>query len=172
MSLRLPEVAYAAILFSLLGVATSLASQKTGTPDRDAAVAAALQEGLSDFMTDSEIYDKNPPYGFIVMCIESRIDLNIPAISSHLSETIIRPIRTETCTTNTVQGDFGMFTAMTNYYDPTGAEAGRVEVVGAKCVSTSECVVDLDFRGSGERYVVRRKGSNWGVTHRNVRWIV
>ena len=166
------EIIAIAIFFALIASASSVASQKFGTPDREAAVAAALKETLGEYFNSEVMHQADPPLGFAVMCVESKIDLDVSAIANNLSKTIIRPVPVDSCTSQTVEGDFGMFTALTTYYDDRGKEAGHFEVANVACKSTSECIVDLDFRGWGERFLVERKGATWEVLQRRNRWIV
>ncbi len=160
------------VLMAGLGVLSSFASTKTGTPDREAAVAAALKGTLEEYLSEDEMMDRDPPLGFIAMCVENELDLSVDRIAAHLSQTIIRPIPVADCTSKTVEGDFGMFVALTTYYDQNGEEAGHFKVANADCATTSDCIVDLDWRGGGDRHIMKRHGSVWKTIRSRNRWVV
>lgn len=153
-------------------VLSSVASIKFGTPDREAAAAATLKHSLSDMLTEEELTDLDAPLGFAIICIEPEQPLNVRKMAERLSDTIIRPVPVTDCTSETVEGDFVMFSAVTHYYDSSGQEAGHVVVEKVDCRTTSECIIDLDWFGGGDRYLIRRTGSVWNVVHQRIRWIV
>ncbi|MFZ1743199.1 MAG: hypothetical protein WAT93_10110, partial [Pontixanthobacter sp.] len=155
-----------------IAVLSSFASIKVGTPDREAAVASALKGALGEYIPDDQMMDKNPALGFVVMCVESKQPFDVKRMAAHLSDTIVRPIPVSDCTSKTVEGDFGMFAALTTFYDKSGDEAGHFEIAKVVCDNSSECVVDIDWHGAGQRYFMRRTGPVWKVVSQRNRWVV
>lgn len=162
---------FAATLFIILAVLTSFASSKAGEPDVDGAVAAALRHHLTDSL-DVDIEGKDASLGPLVLCIGSKVPLRMEAIEADLAGTIVQVVPDRSCTSETVEGDFGMFTALTRYYDAMGREAGHLEIADVSCSGTRTCAVDLDSFSSGERHIVRREGRTWSVVDRRMRWVV
>ena len=161
-----------ATLFIALAALTSIASSKIGEPDTDGAVASALKHHLADFVGIQVIEGSEGSFGPLVLCVESKVPLEMAAIGRDLAGTVIEPVPAGTCTSETIEGNFGMFSSITKYYDATGAEAAHLEVVRVSCSSTRTCTVDVDDFGSGERYTVQRKGQVWSVVERRMRWVV
>jgi hypothetical protein len=162
---------FGATLSMVIAVLTSFASSKAGEPDANGAVAAAIRHYLTDFVGVDVIAGKDS-LGPLVLCIGSKVPLEMDAIERDFAGTIVRTIPVGSCTSETVEGDFGMFAALTRYYDATGREADHLEIVEVSCANTSMCVVDVDSFGSGDRYVVRREGRTWSVVRRSMRWVV
>lgn len=159
-------------MFGITAALTSIASQKVGKPDVNSAVAAAIRGHMGQWMEPEVLYGGDPTLGPFTLCAESKIPLQIDAVAHELSETIIRPVPISDCTSETIAGDFGMFTALTSYYDSAGEEAAHLKVVGIACTSTRMCVVDIDDHGSGMRYEIERQGKEWAVKNQTMRWIV
>lgn len=161
-----------AVFFAAIAWLTAIASTPVGHPDKEAAVAAALRENLGqgfgkDFLTKGdELLPK------LVLCLESEVFLDIDSVARNLSNTIVTPVPIAACSSKTVEGDFGMFTAMTNYFGPVGEAAAHLKVVGVSCSTVASCVVDVDSRGRGERYRVERLGQSWKVADSRLRWVV
>ena len=164
-------VAFGATLFIILAVLTSFGSSKAGKPDVNGAVAVALRHHLTDFL-EVDIEGKDAFLGPLVLCIGSKVPLRMEALQGDLAEAIVQVVPDSSCSSETVEGDFGMFTTLTKYYDATGREAGHLEVADVSCSSTRTCVVDIDSFSSGERYIVRREGRTWSVVERRMRWVV
>lgn len=163
---------FGAALFIVLAALTSIASSKTGEPDTNGAVAAALRHHLADRVGSEAIEGKDASFGPLVLCVGSDVPLEMAAIERDLVDTIVEPVAASECTSETIEGDFGMFTAITNYYDAKGHEAAHLEVVRVSCSNTRACIVDIDGRGSGQRYTTRRKGQAWSVVESIMRWVV
>lgn len=159
-------------LGTVLAALTSVASSKIGEPDSNGAVAAAIKHYLADFVGMEAIEGEDTSRGPMVLCVGSEVPLHMEAIARDLADTVIRPIAEGACRSETVEGDFGMFTAITNYYDASGAEAAHVTVADVSCENTTTCIVDIDSRGSGDRLEMRRKGRTWFVGERRIRWMV
>lgn len=163
---------FGATLFIILAALTSIASPRSGEPDTSGAVAAVLKYHLADFVGMKTIEGKGTSHGPLVLCLASKAPLEIEAIGRDLAGTVIAPVPANTCTSETIEGDFGMFTAITKHYDAMGDEVAYLEVVGVSCPSTRRCIVDIDDFGSGHRYEMRREGRAWLVAGRSERWIV
>jgi len=159
-------------LGTVLAALTSVASSKIGEPDSNGAVAAAIKHYLADFVGMEAIEGEGTSFGPMVLCVGSEVPLHMEAIARDLADTVIRPIAEGACRIETVEGDFGMFTAIINYYDASGAEAAHVTVADVSCKNTTTCIVDIDSRGSGDRLEMRRKGRTWFVGERRIRWMV
>lgn len=159
-------------LFIVLCALTSIASAKIGEPDIDGAVASAIKHHLADYVGMDVIEGSEPSLGPLVLCVESRVPLKIAAIKLDLAETVIEPVPVSACRSERLEGDFGMFTAITKYYDATGNDAAHLKVVGVSCSNTRTCVVDIDDFGAGQRYTTRRDGPVWSVVESQERWVV
>jgi hypothetical protein len=164
-------VIFGAALFVILCALTSIASSKIGEPDTNGAVAAAIRHDLTSVAGVDAIEGRDASFGSLVLCIGSAAPLDIAAIARELAGTIIKPVAADACTSETVEGDFGMFNAITNHY-VAGDEAAHLEVARVSCSDTSTCVVDIDRVGSGDRYVAQRKGQVWSVVSTIERWVV
>lgn len=163
---------FGATLFIALAALTSVASSKIGEPDVNGAVAAALKHQLTDLLGADAVGGKDAAVEPFALCVESVVSLDMDAIERDFSGTVIQPVPESACTSETIEGDFGMFSAITRYYDARGAEAAHRQVAGASCPDTRTCVVDIDSRGAGERFITRREGQAWSVVERRTRWVV
>lgn len=161
-----------AALFVVLAGLTSIASSKVGEPDVDGAVAAALRQHLTDLAGTDALERKDAEFERVTLCVGGEVPLNIGAVEREFADTIVWPVPESACTSETVEGDFGMFSAITQYHDAEGREAAHLEVAGASCSNTSTCVVDIDSLGAGHRYNVRREGRTWSATEGRWRWVV
>lgn len=163
---------FGAAMFVVFAGLTSLASQKIGQADKDGAVAAAIKDEMEQLLGSEVVEGKDPSTDLLLLCIESKVPLSTEAIAQDLAGTIIRPIPVDRCTSKTVEGDFGMFSALTYYYDAKGNEAGHLKVATVSCPSSRTCIVDLDGGGSGRRYSLRRDGQVWSVLDSTTTWVV
>jgi hypothetical protein len=163
---------FGATLFIVLAALTSIASSKTGDPDTNGAVASALKHHLTELVGAATIEGKDASFGPLVLCVGSKVPLKMEAIERDFAGTVIEPVPANACTSEKIEGDFGMFTAITKYHDATGAEAAHLEVENVACSSTRTCIVDIDDFGSGDRYITRREGQVWSVVERRMRWVV
>lgn len=166
-----------ATLTVLLGVVSGavwLSSEVDGiAADGAGAVSAALVAELGEFIDESEL--KNPPadmVGDLSLCLDAKTEIDLADVDRDLAGTLIRVIPAKRCTSKTVEGDYGMFTALTTWYDESGKEAGHLEIEAVQCQSVRSCLVDIDSHGSGMRYEVERVGDRWSVTARRMRWVV
>lgn len=106
------------------------------------------------------------------ICIEG-IDRDQTArMALYLSSGIIRPVHASLCSSKTVEGDFGMFYAMTYWFDPSGLEAGWLKIAKIECGSARRCTVDIDAVGAGMRYEVVRENDVWSLMRQDMRWVV
>jgi hypothetical protein len=162
------------VLLGIVGGAVWVSSNVDGVAaDEAGAVSAALVAELGEFIDESKL--TNPPeemVGDLALCLDTNIDLDVAAVDRDLSGTLIRVIPAERCTSKTVEGDFGMFTAMTTWFDEHGDEAVHLEVTNVRCPSVTRCLVDIDSLGAGMTYEVRRSGEGWATTGERLRWIV
>jgi hypothetical protein len=141
--------------------------------DKDGAVAVAILASLGDYIEEDQL--RHPPeqqIGDLVLCLDTEISLDIVAIQRALSGTLIRVLPAKNCTSKTVEGDFGMFTAMTTWFDENGEEAGHLQIANVHCPTGTRCLVDIDSVGAGMTYEARRSGKSWSVTGESLRWIV
>lgn len=163
---------YGMILFGIIAGLSAIASQEFGEADRNAAVAAAVEQHLSGWLGEKPLKELEPSQGLLKLCLESKVPLKIDRIAKAFSQTVVRPIPMTSCSSKTVEGDFGMFVAITRYYDSTGEQAGHLEIAKVTCPTTSRCLVDIDDFGVGMSYEVARRGSLWRTVRREMRWIV
>lgn len=163
----------AALVAGVLG-AVWLSSQLDGiAADEAGAVSAALIAQFEEYAPANEL--KSPPpdkVGNVALCLLAKRPLDVAEVSRRLAGTLVRVIPAEDCTSKTVEGDFGMFTALTTWYDARGEEAANFEIDQVRCFSLRRCIVDIDGRGAGMRHEVVQTGRNWSVTKSDLRWIV
>lgn len=141
--------------------------------DEPGAVSAAIIAHLEDYIDEDQL--KRPPehkVGDLVLCLSTEIPLDVTAVEDALSGTLIRVVPAKDCTSKTVEGDFGMFIAMTTWFDERGEEAGHLEITKVRCPSVTRCLVDIDSVGAGMTYEVKRSGEGWTITAERLRWIV
>jgi hypothetical protein len=141
--------------------------------DEPAAVAAALIEPFQDYVEEEQL--RHPPahqVGDLALCLKAESSLDVEAVSRALAGTLVRVIPAGRCTSKTVKGDFGMFTAMTYWFDESGGEAASLEVEAVRCLTRSRCIVDINSFAAGRRYEVEAAGGVWTVTRSALRWIV
>lgn len=163
---------FGATLFAAIAGLSSVASIKTGNADTSGAVAQALKEHFRAWVGSEGLEKGNANLPEFTLCLESEVALDIDAIVSKLSETVIRPSPVGDCTSETVEGDFGMFSAMTTYYDSSGQQAAHVEIARVHCATSTSCLVDIDDFGAGMSYLMRRNGREWRMVEHRLRWIV
>ncbi|MFU7528288.1 hypothetical protein [Qipengyuania sp. ASV99] len=143
-------------------------------PEVTESTAAAIRAELSFFVEFIEdpvereaLSDKPVP-----LCIGSSAPLDFDLLEDRLARSFLRPVPIIGCRRRTVEGDFGMFGAMTYWFDETGEEAGQLRIKAVNCPTVRRCIVDIDSVGAGMRYEVERTGDNWTVTGQETRWIV
>ena len=160
-----------ALIFGAVALLSGIASRKIGDPDTSGAVAAAVSEHYSSWIGVAGVKGDSalPP---LTLCLESKTPLNLEAVAGHLAHTIIRAIPIIACRSERVEGDFGMFASITRYYDFTGEEAAHLEIAKVACSNTTTCQVDIDDRGAGMTYELKRRGQEWQAVGRHTRWIV
>lgn len=168
------SLAILAVLAGVVGSAVWLSSEVDQVAaDEAGAVSAALVANLGEFIDESEL--KSPPadmVGDLSLCLDAKTEIDLADVDRDLAGTLIRVIPAKCCTSKTVEGDFGMFTALTTWYDESGKEAGHLEIEAVQCQSVRRCIVDIDSHGSGMRYDVERTGNMWSVLARRMRWVV
>jgi hypothetical protein len=141
--------------------------------DEAGAVSVAIIAHLDDYIDEDKL--KRPPehmVGDLALCLSAEVPLDVAAVEGALSDTLIRVVAAKDCTSKTVEGDFGMFTAMTTWFDELGEEAEHLEIAYVHCPSVTRCLVDIDSVGVGMTYEMRRSGEGWATTADRVRWIV
>lgn len=159
-------------LFAVIACLTAIASSPIGNPDQEAATAAAVRYHLREFLEFNNLAAGDEKLKEIVICVTSDVPLNISLVSQKLTDTIIRTVPATSCSSKTVEGSFGMFVSITNYFGPDGEAAGHLAVRRVSCATTRRCVIDIDERGSGSRFWVERSGQIWKVMDARLRWIV
>lgn len=161
-----------AALFAAIGFLSAAAAEPQGKPDIEAAIAVAIVAEFSDWVGFNWLDEVQKAGEEVPLCLSAKVSFNLEAVATHLSDTVVRSFASRDCTSETVEGDFGMFTALTSYYDPNGKDAAHLTIAAATCVSTTQCSIDIDSRGAGMRYMVERKGGKWEVVSQDMRWIV
>jgi hypothetical protein len=162
-----------AITAAVAGAVSFSAEIDGGAVDKEGAAAAAILASLGDYIEEDQL--RHPPaqrVGDLVLCLDAEISLDLVAIQRALSETLIRVLPAKNCTSKTVEGDFGMFTALTTWFDENGEETGHLEMSNLRCPTVTRCMVDIDSVGAGMTYEARRSGKSWSVTGESLRWIV
>lgn len=108
----------------------------------------------------------------VLLCIASKEPLDFALLADQLSGTFLQPLPVAKCTSRTVEGDFGMFSAMTYWFDETGEEAGMLVIEAVRCPTSRRCIVDINTVGSGMRHEIEKTGDDWAVTKSDRRWVV
>jgi hypothetical protein len=168
-----PLVALGAIAGLIAGAVWLSGEVDRLAADEPGAVSAAIIAHLEDYIDEDQ--QKRPAehkVGDLVLCLSTEIPIDVAAVADALSGTLIRAILAKDCTSKTVEGDFGMFTAMTTWFDERGEEAWHLEITRVRCPSVTRCLVDIDSVGAGMTYEARRSGEFWSVTGERLRWIV
>jgi len=158
-------------IFAGIACFTAIAASPIGRADKEAATAAALRFHFGDYLNMDNLSGDDENLPDKVLCLDSDVPLNIGSVAQNLTDTIVKPVPGATCSSETIEGDFRMFIAITNYFGPDGDEAGHLVVKQASCGTTKSCVIDIDGRGSGMRYSVKRFGQTWNVVNARLRWI-
>ncbi|MDC8753501.1 hypothetical protein OIK40_02455 [Erythrobacter sp. sf7] len=150
----------------------------SGTLDRKPQVTEAAAAAIA---AELDIYVEQlsgPPAGeadsatHLTVCLETARQLDFPLLAKRLAPSFLRPVPAAGCTKRTVEGDFGMFTARTYWFDAQGTEAAHLKIAKVDCPTRSRCLVDIDWFGGGNRYEVERSGGSWSVTGYEMRWVV
>lgn len=145
--------------------------RKTEITESTAAAIRAEFSFFVDFVEDPaerKALSEKP----VSLCIESNVALDFSLLEDRLATSFLRPVPVIGCKSRTVEGDFGMFVAMTDWFDETGEEAGQLKIKAVQCSTERRCIVDIDSIGSGMRYEVERSGGKWTVTGSENLWIV
>lgn len=130
------------------------------------ATAAAIKADIAEFIEFYEEPSERQAVGSeaAVICIASENPLDFAVLEERMAGTFLRLIPFDDCTSKTVEGDFGMFAAITYWYDKSGQEAGMLEIAVIHCPTARRCVVDIETPLRDDRYEVERSGSKWTVT--------
>ena len=158
----------------LIAGAVWLSATLDRKPQITEATAAAISADMAWFI---EIYEDPAERKAVAgkpapLCIAANEPLDFTLLAERLAGTFLRVIPVAACTSKTVEGDFGMFSAMTTWFDESGEEAGHITIKAVDCRSARRCVVDIDSLGAGMRYEVELEGGLWTVRKGDLRWIV
>lgn len=161
------------VLAVLVAGAVWLSALFDKRPQVTEAAAAAIRAEMAFFI---EVYqdpaarkaDGGKPAS---LCIASNEPIDFALLADRLSGTFLHPLPVAKCTSKTVEGDFGMVSAMTYWFDETGQDAGMLEIEAARCPTSRRCIVDINTVGSGMRYEVEKTGDDWAVNKSDMRWI-
>lgn len=145
---------------------------KIGEVDKNEVVAVAIEAHFSEWIDVEVLKGRDQALPPLPLCLETNVPVQVNEIAKDLSDTIIRLIPNSDCTSETIEGNFGMLTAITKYFDKSGEQASHLEIVKVSCLTTRECVVDIDSFGSGSRYWAERHQNVWTVTKHELRWVV
>lgn len=137
-------------------------------------VAAAIEADFSEYIPYLKDPARRAEAGIdsAAICIQTEEPLDYRILGDRLAASFMRPIPAADCSSRTVEGDFGMFTALTYWFDKDGVEAAKIDVVAVRCPTPSRCFVDIDHRGGGNRYEAIRSGGRWVARWHKMRWIV
>ena len=143
-------------------------------PKVSEAVAAAIRADLAWYIEGAteQVASKGPAPEIVTICLQSDEPLDYALLADRLAGTFIRAVPVADCKSKTVEGDFGMFSAMTYWFDENGARADMRAVERVLCSTPRRCVVDINSLGAGNTYEVRRLHKGWKVTKTWQRWIV
>ncbi|MEE4338526.1 hypothetical protein [Erythrobacter sp.] len=144
------------------------------SPEPTEPVAAAIKADFSEYIPYLKDPARRAEAGIdkAAICIQTEERLDYPILAERLADSFLHPIPASDCTSKTVEGDFGMFTALTYWFDKDGAEAGKIDIVAVRCPTPSRCFVDIDHRGGGNRYEAIRSGGRWVARWHKMRWVV
>ena len=152
-----------AAIFGAIALVTPLASTHFGEADQNAAVGAANEANIVDWWGINISPNNDIGLQAASVCVESETPLDVSRIRERFASTIVRLVPNSECASQMVEGDFGMFSAMTYYFDEEGVEAGHLSIPRVECRTSSECIVDIDTIGSGNSYRIRRSAGQWEV---------
>ena len=170
--MKLRRAPFSAAQFGGAACLALLASCRSVEADTEAAVAGAIKTSLEEWVGADVIGGAEASQGLITICLEHKDPLDVAAVAENLSGTIIRPIPVVDCSSETIEGNFGMFAAVTNYFAPDGTEAGHLEIAKVDCPTPTMCVVEIDSLGSGDSYRMERRAGHWKTTKQWNRWVV
>lgn len=174
MSGRSGQFAILAALVALVAGGVWLSEEVDRKPVVSEAVAAAIKADLAWYIeaaTDQAATGKVAPE-VANLCLASDQPLDYDLLAVRLAGSFLHVVPVADCTSKTVEGDFGMFSAMTTWFDGSGKEAGFLTVQAVHCQTARRCIVDTASIGAGMRYQVDRVGDVWAVTNSEMRWVV
>lgn len=165
--------ALAALLGVVVGAVWLSSKVDGGSADEAGAVSAAILAQLGDIIPESDLKRQaSEDIGVLALCLSSDAPLDVSELNQRFASTLVRAIPASRCTSKTIEGDFGMFTAVTTWFDESSQEAGHLEIAHVRCPSPRRCIVDIDSVGAGTSFEVVKRGSNWFVGKTDLRWIV
>ncbi len=128
----------------------------------------AIQDQVYIYATRGEPF----PISDWSICLESKMPINVGAINKALSHTILTTHKVSDCTSKTTEGDFGMFNAMTDYFDPSGERAGHLIIQKITCPKADYCLVEIDTFSDGYEYKMRLVHGRWQYVDKDIIWVV
>lgn len=159
---------------ALVASGVQLSEEFDQKPAVSAAVAAAIKAEMAwyiDAATEHASSEGVTPE-VANICLTTDRPLDFALLSNRLAGSFLDVVPVADCTSKTVEGDFGMFSAMTTWSDDSGKEAGHLSIQAVNCPIARRCIVDIDSTGAGMRYEVERVGDVWTVTRVDMRWVV
>lgn len=150
----------------------------SGPADQGDHITEAAGAAIKGVMAEIIEYESDPAareaeaFKGASLCVTARVPLDFAVLAERLTGTFLLPVPAGNCSTKIVEGDFGMFSAMTTWFDESGREAGHLDIRRITCPTVTRCLVDIDMVGAGMSYTVERKGRGWSVWRYDLRWVV
>lgn len=161
-----------ALAVVLIGAATYAGSQFRPQPAPSGAVAAALENHLAASVGLKPEEWRGAGIENLQTCLDSKVLIDVPAIRDKLTYSVLDPIPAAACSSETIEGDFGMFTSRTDYFFPDGTQAGYLRIGDVRCAASIDCEIDIDDYGFGNSYRMVFGSDGWKVVEVKQRWIV
>lgn len=167
------DIVIAIAFFAMvIGLTVALSSPRL---ERDAAgaVAAAIAENIGEFVKVETLTGaRRSEIGSETLCLNANGQVQVQDVARKLEATFLRIVPESQCSKRVVEGDFGMFVAMTYYYNENGIQSSHLKIAKIECSVAQKCSVDIDQFGSGVRYNCIKSGEDWKVISSDLRWIV
>ncbi|WP_156139692.1 hypothetical protein [Sphingomonas sp. 35-24ZXX] len=156
----------------VIGLTVALSSPRL---ERDAAgaVAAAIAENFGEFVKVAPLTGaRRSEIDSETLCLNANGQVQVKDVARKLETTFLRVVPESFCKKKVVEGDFGMFTAMTYYYNEKEIKSAHLKIAKFECSLDRKCSVDIDKLGSGMRYNCIQSGKGWKVVSSDLRWVV
>ncbi|MEO1920585.1 MAG: hypothetical protein ABGW84_01720 [Sphingomonadaceae bacterium] len=167
------DLLFGAIFFVGVGALSIASSQKIGSnvEEKERPAASAIRYLIVEMVGyEDAIDDDSHRFGPSPVCVTTDVNLDLKIISAELSSTIIRPVPASQCANGIVDGDFEFFDAITDHDETSGEGAPLLKIVDLDCPNSTNCFVDIDVHGFGERYFLKRERDVWTVERQWKRW--
>jgi len=98
----------------------------------------------------------------VPLCLDAE-PLDYALLAERLTNSFLRPLPVSRCVSKSADPDPAALSAVTGWTDENGAFAVMMSIRSVRCMTRSQCSVDIAFLGAGQRYEVQRTASGWIV---------